>query len=111
MIERDEFFGIEKLNEEEKEIVENVLKKYHKKISRSLKRKTPIKIKIKQYHKEGGNKEYSINLSVFLNHRKFEVDNSGWDFSAAINKAFEKIISEIEHELHVSDDSHVPKSS
>lgn len=98
-----EIIGVEKLNDKEKEIINYLSEKYHQKLQRQVKNISKIKIQIKEYHINNNNKEYSLNVSVVLEHRKFEADSSGWDFSIVIKKAFEKIINEIEHNYHTSD--------
>ena len=95
----------ENLNEEEKETLDRLLNEYYEKIKRELKKDIVVNLNLKIYEKgekgEKGKKKYSINLKV-VNSVVFKSDSYDYDLAKAVHKAFNKIMSEIEHKFHVS---------
>mgnify|MGYP001595894137 CR=1 FL=1 len=99
-----EITGIEILTEKEKEVADKLLKEYYLKIQRQLKKIISLKLYIKEYKKEGKGKKYSINIEVIAPAPKiFKANAHDWDFARTLHKVLNKIINEIEHELHVSE--------
>lgn len=93
----------EDLNESEKGIVNKEVSYNEPKISREVDI-SKIELKIKKYHQEGNSQEYSLNLAVYIGNRKFDADHSDWELGPAIKKVFDKMLQELEHEFHLSDD-------
>lgn len=95
----------ENLNEEEKETLDRLLNEYYEKIKRELKKDIVINLNLKIYEKgekgERGKKKYSLNLKI-VNSVVFKSDSDDYDLARAIHKAFNKVMREIEHRLHVS---------
>ena len=95
--------GIENLNEKEKSIVQNLVNKRFLKIERQTKNETSIKVVVKEYEKEGNRKKYSVDLTVQSANNHFKSKDAGWDLAKSLNKALDKIQTEVEHKLHTSD--------
>lgn len=95
--------GFEILDEKEKAVADKLFQEYHKKIERKVKRRVPLKIHIKEYNKEGKRKKYSINLEVLSSGKVFRANSFDWTFSDAIHDVFTKILTQMEHKFHISD--------
>jgi len=95
----------ENLNEEEKETLDRLLNEYYEKIKRELKKEIVVNLNLKIYEKckdnKRGKKKYSLNLKI-VNSVVFKSDSYDYDLAKAVHKAFNKVMSEIEHRLHVS---------
>jgi hypothetical protein len=100
MDETIKIIGLENLTDDEKKTAEKIIDKYYKKLQFQIKHVDLIEIHIKEYRTEGRSKQYSINLQVILHTRKFESDSIEWVLSKALKEAFEKILTEFEHEFH-----------
>lgn len=94
--------GEENLNGEEKMRLDKAINFNEPKVKRMV-HPEKIELKIKTYHTEGQSKQYSLNLAVYINNRKFDVDHAEWELSSALNKTFDKITQELEHHFHISD--------
>ena len=97
------------LNEEEKKTLDRLLNEYYEKIKRELKKEIVVNLNLKIYEKggkggkdkDGKGRKYSLNLKI-VNSVVFKSDSDDYDLAKAIHKAFNKVMSEIEHRLHVS---------
>jgi len=94
--------GIETLNEKQKQLVNRLFNLYYKKVKRQLKNEVSFEVHIKSYEKEGKANKFSINVRVVVGREVFEANADDWDLSRSIHKVMKKIMSEIEHKLHVS---------
>ena len=97
--------GVE-LDDEERSLLDTLINEYSEKIKRELKKEAVVDLTLKVYEKCGedgkcGKKKYSLNLKI-INSFVFKSDSYDYDLAKAIHKAFKKILSEIEHRLHVS---------
>ena len=90
-----------KLNDEEKWELDKLLAEYEIKLARELKNDFNILVYIK-VHEKGKSKKFSISVDV-VGTVKFGATVDDYDLAKAIHKVFNKIMSEIEHRLHVSD--------
>ncbi len=90
----------EKLDEKEKLELDKLSKEYYEKIKRELKKDFLLDIQVKVYDK-GGKKKYSLNVKA-ENSIVFKSNSYDWNLAKAVHKAFNKIMSEIEHKFHVS---------
>ncbi len=106
--------GFENLEEFEREIIDEVIEKNLNSISKKIGTPSNVKVYFKTYKKEGKNKKTSIHLELKLNNKTIEADEEGWNSVRATKKVFEKIITQIEHEFHISETHHAhrkkPKS-
>ena len=91
-----------KLTDQETENIHELATQYYEKIKRMIKNQIKLIINIKTYHTQGKRKKYSINTQI-KSAINFESDASEWDLTKTMHEAMKKIISEIEHQLHVSD--------
>ena len=97
--------GIEKLTEREKKLVNNLLNEYSIRIQRQLKNQVLIECHIKEHEAVGiltKRKKYSIHVKVFST-KIFEADYADWDLARAVHKVMNKLINEIEHKFHASE--------
>lgn len=95
--------GVKILNEKQKQLVNRLLNEYYKKIQRQLKNETSFEVHVKNYEKEGKAKKFSINIKAVAPTRIFEANASDWDLARAVHKVLNKILNEIEHRLHASE--------
>ena len=95
--------GIELLNEQERKIANKLFDEYYKKIQRKIKNLASLKIHIKEYNKDGKRKKYSINAEVISSRKIFKANSYDWTFSATIHEVFNKLLNQIEHAYHTSD--------
>ena len=94
--------GIEKLDDDEKRIFDKLCKEYSRKIERELKGVNFIEVLIKDYSREGKASKFSIHVKVISSTRNFDAGASDWDFARTLHKSFNKVLNEIEHEFHTS---------
>ena len=95
--------GIDTLNEKQKQLVNRLLNEYYKKVQRQLKNEVFFEFHIKNYEKDGKSKKFSIQIKVVVGIQVFEAKASDWDLARTIHKVMNKVMNEIEHKLHVSD--------
>ncbi len=94
--------GDELLNSEEKALLDKLIDEYSLKIEQKLK-KASLDLHIKVYDKEGQRKKFSLNLRAFSPAKTIEASDADWDFARTSHKVFNKLMNEIEHQFHVSD--------
>ena len=90
------------LDDEEKKIMDRLLLEYSKRIQRLIKNDIIIEAIIKFYNTEGTRKKYSFHVMVHGIHY-FEADYSDWDLARTIHKTLNKLLNELEHRFHSSD--------
>jgi len=97
--------GFDVLTEKEKEIVNKLLDEYSLRIERFTKNPTSLKLHLKEYSKENKQKKvkYSINAEIVSSGKVFTANAHDWDLSRTMHKLLNKLISEIEHHYHVSE--------
>ena len=95
--------GIEVLTPSQKRSTNKLLNEYYVRIQRQLRNFASLRVHIKAYEKEGSRKKYSIRAEAISPTRKFESNAHDWDFVRALHKGMNKVMSEIEHETHSSD--------
>jgi hypothetical protein len=94
-----------KLTEKEMWELEKLSSEYDAKIARNLKQDSEdvlINIHMKAHEKEGKRQKYHAHVEVKAT-TDFGALGEDWDIAAAMHKAMNKILSEIEHRFHVSD--------
>lgn len=101
--ERIEIIGQGNLNPGELQTVQREVDFHAPKVTRAINEVSKIDIMVKPYHSEGKSKEYSIYVAVNIGSRKFEADNKDWRLSPGVREAFDKIMQELEHKFHLSD--------
>jgi len=94
--------GLEFLSEDEKKTADKLFKEYYEKIERKLKNFLGLKVHIKIYSPEG-RKKFSLNAEAMSAGKMFEANAADWDFARTMHKLMNKVINEIEHEFHGSD--------
>ena len=95
--------GIELLSERQKQLVNRLLNEYYKRIFRMIKNLTVFEVTIKEYEKEGKQQKFSFNVKVVSPAGVFKADGFDWDFERSLHKALNKVMNEIEHKLHSSE--------
>jgi len=101
--------GINQLTEKEKSLVNRLLNEYYLRIQRQLKNLTFLEFNTKEYEKTGKGKieknkakKYSVHVKIFST-RVFEADYADWDLARAVHKVMNKLMNEIEHKFHASE--------
>ena len=106
--------GVEQLTEKETQLVNRLLNEYYTRIQRQLKNFTSMEFHVKEYEKAGKGKKkmedsekkkkkkFSIHIRVDST-KVFEADYTDWDLARAIHKTLNKLMNQIEHQFHVSD--------
>lgn len=103
--------GIELLDAAQKSAFDRIVRSYYSKISRKLKNDFAIRIVVKDYQTAGRGKmeirkkakKYSIRVFVITSVKKLEAHAADWDLNRTLHAVFDKILSEIEHMFHVSE--------
>ena len=99
--------GVEELTEKEKQLVNKLLNEYYIKIQKRLKNMSSLEFRVKEYGKSGERwltKKKKFSIHVKINSDKFyEADYADWDLARTIHKVMNKLMNEIEHKLHSSD--------
>ena len=90
-----------KLKEEEKIILDRIFEEYSGRIERQMKGIESLEIYIKEYGKAEIKKKFSVHIKV-VGPLFFESSADDWDFSKTLNSAFIRLMNEIEHRLHIS---------
>ncbi|MEK6873024.1 MAG: hypothetical protein AABW90_03355 [Nanoarchaeota archaeon] len=99
--------GIDKLTEKEKQLVDRLLNEYYVRIQRQLKNLVSLEFNIKEYKKTGERwltkkKKFSVHIRINSD-KVYEADYGDWDLARTIHKVMNKLINEIEHKQHHSD--------
>lgn len=103
--------GTEGFDAAQKSAFDRIAGSYYSKISRKLKNDFAIRIVVKDYQTAGRGKreirkkarKYSIRIFVITSVKKLEAHAADWDLNRTLHAVFEKILSEIEHMFHVSE--------
>jgi ribosome-associated translation inhibitor RaiA len=102
-----EIKGFENLSEAEKQELNKEIETYKDKIKWKTKSDFVLKLAIKSYNKNPENKtkgkRYSIKAEVTGQTQTFEASAEDWDFNKTVHKIFDKLINEIEHRYHSSE--------
>jgi hypothetical protein len=103
-----EIKGIEQLNENEKFELNKLVEAYKDKLKRKTKSEYSLKLTLKKYTKgredtKDARARYSIQAMIKGETHSFEASAEDWDFNRTVHKTFEKIINEIEHAYHSSE--------
>jgi actin-like ATPase involved in cell morphogenesis len=92
----------EGLDSFDKEIIERISQEYILKIRRHFENIDSFEIYVKCYLKKGNVKRYRINSKLIVPGFRFEASADEWKIQDAVHKALEKIMNEIEHKMHIS---------
>jgi len=98
--------GIKEFGEKETQLVNRLLNEYYVRIQRMLKNLVSFEFNIKKYEKVGKDskvKKASVHCKVDSAAGVFEADYADWDLARCVHKVMNKIINEIEHKFHSSD--------
>jgi hypothetical protein len=103
-----EIKGIELLTEEQKWAFSKEIEKYKEKLKWKTKSDFILKIVLKEYahkadDKDTKRKRYSIQAQIKGQTHSFEANAEDWDFNKLVHKIFEKLINEVEHAYHSSE--------
>jgi len=105
--------GIEELKKEERYQLNKIVNHYYDKIKRMLGdgEEVGLIIKLKAYQKSGKGKieedkkkakKYSVQISVKNSIKNLEASASDWDLNRTMHAALKKVLEEIEHRFHAS---------
>jgi ribosome-associated translation inhibitor RaiA len=95
--------GISEIDPLDEKIINDIFNEYSKKLQRAYKEINYLEIYLKDYKKSKNSKDkYSIHLKVISPHPLIKSDSSDWDLKKALRIAFEKLINELEHKFHSS---------
>lgn len=104
-----EIKGQELLNDSEKKVLEDKVKKYALKIKHWINNDFYLRVLIREHNKNLDNlnkrKKYSIDLEISGQIPRMNASAFDWDLSKALNASFQALLNEIEHRLHVSEKS------
>ena len=98
--------NIEILSPTEKSKAMTLLEEAHKKAERMLHNEVELILYVKEYKTEGSDtkkKKYSLTLDCKSETKHFKSESVEWDFRRTLHKAIEKLMTEIEHKFHVSE--------
>lgn len=95
--------NVEILNDKERIIAKKLFNEYYLKVQRLVKNSFSLKVHIKEHEKEGKKRKLSINAKVICSGKVFTANAFDWDLARTIHKVMNKILNEIEHHYHVSE--------
>jgi hypothetical protein len=103
-----ELKGVEQLDEHEKFELNKLVDSYKEKLKWKTKSDYVLKIVVKKYSLNKGDKndakaKYSFQGIIKGETQIFEASSNGWDFNKAVHQLFEKLMVEIEHSYHSSE--------
>ena len=103
-----EIKGEEQLNETEKFELDKLMNSYLEKIKRATRSQYVLKLAIKKYMKGREDKKdakarYSLAAEMKGESQFFEASSEEWDFNKAVHRLFKKLLTEIEHKYHASE--------
>lgn len=91
-----EYRDLRLLGDEEKPVLNRLVREYYVKISRKLHNPKLI-LKFKKYKAEGKRAKYSIHCRVDSPSLLAVAEAYDWDFATAMHKVMRKVINEINH--------------
>lgn len=97
------YIGIKKITADEKQDLDTLLARLFPKLERKLPAMSDVTIHIKTYQKGGDRKKYSLHLRVCSGKRVFEAHHHDWDLRTATHCIFNEMLSQLDHQLHTSD--------
>jgi len=111
-MENIEIKGSELLSEEERWEFNKLLETYKEKLKWKTKSDFILKIVIKIHSKKAEDKDnkrkkYSLHAMIKGETQTFEASAEDWDFHKVAHKIFDKLINEVEHTYHSSEQSSV----
>lgn len=86
----------------EKKIIDRLAKEYYGKIEKHFKDINDFEVYAKCFLKEGKVKRYQIDARAVVPNFNFEASADEYSLADAVHIALEKIMSEIEHKTHLS---------
>jgi|SRR3989338_7570842 len=105
-----EIKGIELLDDAEKLELDKEVKRYSEKIKWKTKSDFILKLVIKVYSRDKENKvkrkKYSIQGTIKGETHTFEASADDWDFNKVVHMVFDKLLVEVEHKYHSSEQHH-----
>jgi len=93
--------GAENLSDYDKNLIKGLSEEYKKRIERHF-NVNLFEIRVKCFSKEGNVKRYLIDARVIVPKFNFEASADERSLSIAVHKALKKIMNEIEHKTHLS---------
>ena len=98
-----EIIGSGLLSQNEKETAERLFQESYEKIERKIKNKIKLKLDIKTRDKNSKQKQYIIHMKLITSTRVLEAHAEEWEFTKAIHEVINKMLEEIEHSFHSSE--------
>jgi ribosome-associated translation inhibitor RaiA len=94
--------GTENLSDYDKNLINGLSEEYEKRIERHFNDINLFEIRVRCFSKEGNVKRYEIDARVIVPGFNFEASADERILQAAVNNALDKIMNEIEHKVHLS---------
>ncbi len=103
-----EIKGIEFLSDDEKWELNKEIETYKEKLKWKTKSEFKLKVAVKIHSKRADDKDdkrknYSMRVTLKGETHSFEAEAADWDFHKAVHKVFDKLINEVEHKYHSSE--------
>jgi len=102
-MEEAEVIGLEKLDENERNLLIKILTENYIKIQRKVKNDVKFKVQIKTYKNDGPKKKYSVNFTAVTPMKSFKASEADWEFPKVMHNIINKILTEVEHEFRASE--------
>ena len=90
------------LDSYDKEIIERLSKEYLLKIRRHFDNIDSFEVYVKCFLKKENVKRYQIRVKLIVPGFVFEASSDEWKLNDAVHSALEKIMNEVEHKIHIS---------
>lgn len=95
-----QIIGMNELDENELQIVNELSTQYREKLARDLKNITSLVVHVKLSQKEGNKKKYTIKTRVIAPTKIFESSDSDWDLARTLHMVFNDLKRQIQHAFH-----------
>lgn len=97
------------LSSGDKDMINSIADEYLAKIERYLKEIISFDIHLKCFEKKGNVKRFYINARLIGSGKNFDVSAENWILRDAVKDAMERLMNEIEHKCHASDNHGIGK--
>ncbi len=106
-----QFIGVNQLEPEEQQTVNDLATEYYGKLKRTIKNLSSLVVHVKTYAKEGKRKKFSIHTRLISSTHIFEsTKTADWDLARTLHKSFKDLENEIKNRLHTDEQRPKPYS-
>ncbi|MCX6707747.1 MAG: hypothetical protein NT001_06445, partial [Candidatus Woesearchaeota archaeon] len=91
-----QFKGLKELEDDEKEILNEISTEYYPKIKKKVHNMASVEVHVKAHSKQGSKKKYSVHIKVIAPTHIFESESDDWNLVRTLREAYESMLVELE---------------